>query len=159
MIGSGRRGVTSGLSLPIIFLMSLTPRALVLLHAQRHHLDDQPHEREVARRWTQAIDEARGRGERIVLIQWDGEVGGEHPTFSRGWTLYPDFRAEEGDLLLRAVKPDAFASSNLDAELRARAVQELYFLALEGLPEAEAMAEQARGRGYTVAGVERASVA
>lgn len=130
--------------------MPLTPRALVLLNAQRHFLDDQPHEREVTRTWRQAVNDSRERGELIVLIQWDGEPQSEHPTFSRGWTLYPDFRVEDGDLLLRAAGPDAFLTSSLDAELRARAVREVCFLALPESREAKVMAEQAQARGYMV---------
>ncbi|WP_199698592.1 isochorismatase [Deinococcus cavernae] len=132
--------------------MSLMPRALVLLNVQRHHLEHHPQERELARAWAHEVDEARARGELIVIVQWDGEAGSDHETFSRGWILHPDFRAETGDLLLRAVKPDAFATSALDGELRARAVRQIRFLALEGSPENASMTAQASAHGYQVGG-------
>ena len=130
--------------------MSLTPHALVLLNAQRHALEEHPQEREITRLWAHEIDEARTRGELIVIIQWDGKDHSDHETFTRGWTLHPDFRAETGDLLIRAVKPDAFATSGLDGELRARAVQQIRFLALEDAPETAIMTAQATAHGYEV---------
>lgn len=130
--------------------MSLTPHALVLLNVQRHHLEDRPDEREITRTWAHQVDEARSQGQLIVIVQWDGEAGSDHETFSRGWILHPDFRAETGDLLIRARKPDAFATSGLDAELKARAVQSLHFLSLPGSPEEAVMAGQAAQHGYAL---------
>lgn len=130
--------------------MSLTPHALVLLNVQRHHLEDRPDERELTRAWAHQVDQARTNGELIVIIQWDGEAGSDHETFSRGWILHPDFRAETGDLLIRAVKPDAFSTSGLDGELRARAVQHVRFLGLPDAPETTVMQEQAAAHGYAV---------
>lgn len=134
----------------MILGMSLTPHALVLLNVQRYLLEDHPQEREIAREWVHEVDQARSRGDLIVFIQWDGEADTEHTTFSRGWTLHADFRAEAGDLLLRAVRPDAFRTSNLDAELKARAVRELRFLALNGSEEQSSMTGRARELGYAV---------
>jgi nicotinamidase-related amidase len=138
--------------------MSLTPLALILLNVQRQRLEHQPHEREVTRGWAQRIDHAREQGQLIVLIQWDGAPEGaaaegpqaEPETFSKGWTLHPDFRAEAGDLLVRARRPDAFAGTDLEAELRARAVRELHFLALPDAPELAVTAHSAREAGFTV---------
>lgn len=131
----------------------------MLLNVQLHDLEDQPHEREVTRRWAHHIEEARQRGELIVIVQWDGEADSDHATFSRGWILHPDFRAEAGDLLIRAVKPDVFASSDLDAELKARAVREIRLLALPDAQEAEVTARCAAALGYRVKAVESAGVA
>lgn len=122
----------------------------MLLNVQRQFLEGHPHERELARTWAHEVDEARARGELIVILQWDGEVDSDHPTFSRGWTLHSDFRAEAGDLLLRASRPDAFLSSGLEAELKARAVRDLRFLALDDSAEASAMTQRARELGFTV---------
>ncbi|GGI72570.1 isochorismatase family protein [Deinococcus wulumuqiensis] len=129
--------------------MTLTPRALLLLSAQRHHLHDRPDERELARDWLRHIEDARAAGDLIALVQWDGEVGSEGETFSKGWTLYPDFRAEAGDVLVRAQLPDAFAGSDLDAALRGRAVRELTLLGLPG-EELDVTAQSARVLGYQV---------
>ena len=130
--------------------MSKAPVALLLLNVQRHDLENQPHEREVARNWTRQIDVAREIGQLIALVQWDGDAEGENLTFSRGWTLFPDFRAEEGDLLIRAVQPDAFASSDLHAQLQAHGVNELVILALRGSEAANVTAQSARDLGYAV---------
>ena len=129
--------------------MTLTPRALLLLSAQRHHLHDRPDEREVARDWLRHIGDARAAGDLIALVQWDGEAGSEAETFSKGWTLYPDFRAEAGDVLVRAQLPDAFAGADLDAALRGRAVRELTLLGLPG-EALDVTAQSARALGYQV---------
>lgn len=130
--------------------MSLTPVAVLLLNVQRHHLEDQPHKREVARNWSRQIDVAREVGQLITLIQWDGQPDTPSETFGKGWTLHPDFRAETGDLMLRAAGPDAFAGTDLDAQLKARAVRELVLLSLRGDALARATAERAAQLGYAV---------
>lgn len=136
--------------------MTLTPRALLLLSAQRHFLHDRPDEREVARDWQRHVEQARADGDLIALVQWDGEEGSAGETFSKGWILYPDFRAEAGDVLVRAQAPDAFAGSDLDAALRGRAVRELTLLGLPG-EELEATTQAARDLGYQVSTVQQVS--
>jgi nicotinamidase-related amidase len=139
--------------------MSLTPVALVLLNVQRHHLEAHPHERTLARAWAAQVDQARSAGQLVVLLQWDGPsepvaddpaADHSHDTFSRGWTLYSDFRAEAGDLLVRARVPDPFVGSELEAELHGRAVRELHLLALPDAPELAATAAAAQARGFAV---------
>lgn len=130
--------------------MSLTPTALVLLSVQRWRLEGHPHERELAREWAHAVDEARAGGQLIVLLQWDGEADTPGETFGKGWTLHPDFRVEAGDLPVRAALPDAFAHTDLAAELHAHAVRELIVLALPEVPELEATAQAAQQAGFTV---------
>ena len=129
--------------------MTLTPRALLLLSAQRHHLHDRPDERELAREWLREVEAARTKGDLIALVQWDGAAGSEGETFSKGWILYPDFRAEAGDVLVRAQSPDAFSGSDLDAALRGRAVRELTLLGLPG-EALDVTAQSARALGYQV---------
>ena len=129
--------------------MSPASHALVLLSAQRSSLEGRADERELALDWTRHVTQAREAGQALVLVQWDGEAGTDHDTFSRAWTLYPDFRAEEGEVLVRATRPDAFAGTGLDAELRARGVRTLTLLGLE--PGAlEHTAASARALGYAV---------
>lgn len=130
--------------------MTLTPVALVLLTAQRHHLEGRPDEAAVSRRWQARVEAARAAGQLIVHIQWDGEAGTPGETFSRGWVHHPDFRAEAGDLPLRAAGPDAFARTALDAELRGRAVRELHLLALPGAVVLAPTERAARALGYAV---------
>lgn len=100
--------------------MTSTPVALVLLTAQRHHLEDHPQEQALSAAWQKRLQSARAAGHLVVHVQWDGALGTPGETFSRGWVLHPDFRAETGDLPLRATHPNAFAGSGLDAELRRR---------------------------------------
>ena len=52
--------------------MTLTPRALLLLSAQRHYLHDRPDEREVARDWQRHVEQARADGDLIALVQDSG---------------------------------------------------------------------------------------
>lgn len=130
--------------------MTSTPVALVLLTAQRHHLEDHPQERALLADWQKRVQTARAAGHLVVHVQWDGAQDTPGATFSRGWVLHPDFRAEAGDLPLRATHPDAFAGSGLDAELRRRGVTELHLLTLPETEMLPATAETARGLGYEV---------
>ncbi|WP_102128108.1 isochorismatase family protein [Deinococcus planocerae] len=130
--------------------MTSTPVALLLLTAQRHHLEDHPQERALSAAWQRRVLSARAAGSLVVHVQWDGASGTPGETFSRGWVLHPDFRAEAGDLPLRAAHPDAFAGSGLDAELRRRGVTKLHLLTLPGTELLPATAETARGLGYEV---------
>lgn len=137
--------------------MSFMPTALVLLNVQRRHLEDQPHEREVARNWVRQVDAARAAHQLVVMVQWDGDQDGENPTFSRGWTLFPDFRAEAGDLLIRAMEPDAFSSSELDTQLREQGIKELLLLTLANSEAGQVTAQTARELGYEVTVFEEAT--
>ncbi|GMA14759.1 isochorismatase family protein [Deinococcus metallilatus] len=130
--------------------MTSTPTALVLLTAQRHHLEALPHEQAVSRAWQARVQAARAAGHLIVHVQWEGEPGTPGETFSRGWVLHPDFRAEATDLPVRATAPDAFAGSGLDAALRSRGVRELHLLALPGSEVRPETAQTARELGYRV---------
>lgn len=130
--------------------MLSTPVAVLLLSAQRYQLEGQPHEREIVRNWTRHLEVAREVGQLVVLIQWDGTPDTPGETFGKGWILHPDFRAEEGDLMLRAQRPDAFATSDLLAELQARAVRELIILTLKGDEAGQVMNQRAIELGYIV---------
>ncbi|WP_216324621.1 isochorismatase family protein [Deinococcus aestuarii] len=130
--------------------MTSMPVALVLLTAQRHHLESHPQEQALSVAWQRRVLSARAAGYLVVHVQWDGAEGTPGATFSRGWVLHPDFRAEAGDLPLRATHPDAFAGSGLDAELRRRGVTELHLLTLPETEMLPATAETARGLGYGV---------
>ncbi|MEF2280102.1 isochorismatase [Deinococcus sp. YIM 134068] len=130
--------------------MTPSPVALVLLTAQRHHLEGHPDEGRVSQRWQRRVLSARAASHLVVHVQWDGAEGTPGATFSRGWVHHPDFRAEAGDLPLRATPPDAFAGTGLDAELRRRDVRELELLALPGADVLPATLETARALGYEV---------
>lgn len=140
--------------------MTLPPRrALLLLSAQRHHhealeaADVLAAERRIAP-WREALEEARSRGDVVVFLQRDGEAGSPDEPLTRGWTLHPDFRVEEDDLLLRVREDNAFAGSLLSVELRARGVSALTVLALPDSLAARATAEAARAEGFIVSGTE-----
>ncbi|AWT34296.1 hypothetical protein GCM10008956_24660 [Deinococcus arenae] len=134
--------------------MTLSAHALLLLNAQRHDLDDRPDERAVARDWAHHVAEARAQGWVVAFVQWDAPHGAGWDTFSKDWTLHPDFRAEQGDVLVRAELPDAFAGSELAAQLHARAVQSLHLLALSGTPALDATLASAEAQGFRIESLE-----
>ncbi|GGR61791.1 hypothetical protein GCM10008959_24730 [Deinococcus seoulensis] len=133
--------------------MTLTPNALLLLNAQRHDLEDRSDERALARDWAHHVDEARAAGWLVAFVQWDAPRGADWETFSKAWTLHPDFRAEQGDVLVRAARPDAFEGSELAAQLHGRAVRTLHVLALPGTPELAATLASAQAEGFAVSDV------
>ena len=141
--------------------MSHTPasaapaRALLLLDAQRYHhekleeMDVRAAELRLSP-WRTAVAQARAGGVLVVFLQQDGEAGGEWEPLTRGWTLHPDFRVEDGDLLLRTTSADAFAGSHLELELRSRGIAEISLLALPESAAAEATRQAAQQRGFAV---------
>ncbi|WP_291428578.1 isochorismatase family protein [Deinococcus sp.] len=131
--------------------MTLTPNALLLLNAQRHDLEDRNDQRALVRDWAHHVDGARAAGWLVAFVQWDAPPGADWETFSKGWTLHPDFRAEQGDVLIRAAGPDAFEGSDLAAQLHGRAVQNLHVLALPGTPELAATLASAQAGGFVIA--------
>lgn len=136
--------------------MTHSPRhAVLLLSAQRHHHEELEASDILAmeRRllpWREAAQAARERGDVVVFLQRDGEAGSVNEPLTRGWTLHPDFRVEDGDLLLRVQHDDAFLGSLLNVELRARNVGSLTVLALPDSPAAAATAQTARAEGFEV---------
>ncbi|PNY82964.1 isochorismatase [Deinococcus koreensis] len=104
----------------------------------------------MARDWAHRVESAREHRDLIVLVQWDGAPDTPGETFGKGWTLHPDFRAEAGDLLVRAVRPDPFRSADLGALLHGRAVRDVFLLGLEGTPELEVTARAAQEAGFGV---------
>ncbi|WP_293913761.1 isochorismatase family protein [Deinococcus sp.] len=123
-----------------------TSHALLLLDAQRHQFETStvetstvetiaaenstiPHRLAV---WREAVAQARRGGVLVVFLQRDGEAGGGLEPLTRGWTLHPDFRVEDGDVLLRVSSEDAFAGGALNLELRSRGVTDLSVLGVSG---------------------------
>jgi nicotinamidase-related amidase len=125
-----------------------TPHALLLLDAQRHHFETStiPHRLGV---WRAAVGQARRGGVLVVFLQRDGAEGSGLEPLTRGWTLHPDFRVEDGDVLLRVGADDAFAGGALSLELRSRGVSSLSVLALPG--DQTATEHGARQAGFEVA--------
>ncbi|MFD1731332.1 isochorismatase family protein [Deinococcus malanensis] len=130
--------------------MNRTATALLLLNAQRHYLEDQPDEPALSRAWRAQVQAAREAGHLLVFVQWDGHEGTSGETFTRGWVIHPDLRAEAGDLRVRATSPDAFDGSGLDTLLRSLGVQVVELLALPGSEEGEVTTRSAQALGYTV---------
>lgn len=136
--------------------MTHSPRhAVLLLSVQRHHHEELEASDILAmeRRllpWREAAQAARERGDVVVFLQRDGSQGSVNEPLTRGWTLHPDFRVEDGDLLLRVQHDDAFAGSLLNVELRTRNVNSLTLLALPDSPAAAATAQTARAEGFAV---------
>ena len=136
-------------------------RALLLLDIQRHHhqaLEEQDVRAAELRLspWRGAVAQARAGGVLVVFLQQDGQEGSEWEPLTRGWTLHPDFRVEDGDLLLRTRQDDAFAGSALELELRSRGVAEISLLALPGSAAERATRQAAQQRGFAVGAWEEA---
>ena len=129
--------------------------ALLLLDAQRYRheqLEQQnPRAADFQRAaWRNALLKARQRGVLVVFLQRDGEPGDDHEPLTRGWTLHPDFRVEESDVLLRVQGNDAFRESPLRLELRSRGIGQLSLLALPGSPAVSATRQGAQHAGFVV---------
>lgn len=132
-----------------------TRHALILVDAQRHHHEELEASDVLAMEkrllpWRQAIEQARADGDLVVYLQRDGEEGAPNEPLTRGWTLHPDFRVEEGEVLMRVHGDDAFEGSLLVVELRTRGVEEITLLALPGSAAAAATAQGARAAGFVV---------
>jgi len=126
-----------------------------MLDAQRAHhraLEDVDSRAADARLlpWRAAVSQARSQGVLVVFVQRDGEAGSDLEPLTRGWTLHPDFRVEERDVLLRVTSADAFAQSALALELRSRGVSGLCILALSGSAADAPTRSGARQAGFKV---------
>ncbi|MDO4262940.1 MAG: isochorismatase [Deinococcus sp.] len=136
--------------------MSYTSRLPLFLTVQRHYFETSADEVAV-HPLRQRLQEARDQGRPIILVQWDGGLFPQSAdTFSRGWVLHPDLRAEEGDLLVRAGSTDPFAGqlpggdTTLAAHLQTLGCTELDVIALPGAPELEAAQQCAGQYGLTL---------
>ncbi|TSA88022.1 isochorismatase [Deinococcus detaillensis] len=130
-------------------------QALLVLDAQRgdhQALEDADPRAADARLgiWRRAVTQARAGSVLVVFLQRDGAVGSDHEPLTRGWTLHPDFRVEERDVLLRVDNDDAFAGSPLILELRSRGVSRLSVLALPGSAAEAATQQGAQQAGFAV---------
>jgi nicotinamidase-related amidase len=73
--------------------------------------------------------QARRAGAPVILIQHDGEPGGEDVVpFTDGWKLHPDLVVCPGDLVIRKTTCDAFHGTALESELRACGVTTLLLM-------------------------------
>lgn len=134
-----------------------TTQALLVLGAQRsdHQVSEDADPRAADAHlglWRRAVAQARAGGVLVVFLQRDGAAGSDHEPLTRGWTLHPDFRVEERDVLLRVDTDDAFAGSPLTLELRSRGVSRLSVLAL---PESRAATATQQGAGQAGFAVSR----
>ncbi|GHG03202.1 hypothetical protein GCM10017783_14450 [Deinococcus piscis] len=136
--------------------MTFASRLPLFLTVQRHHLETSAGDHPALPLLRERLQQARS-GSGAILVQWDGGLfPGAAETFSRGWVLHPDIRAEEGDLLVRASSSDPFAGqlpegdSTLAAHLQALGCTELDVLALPGSPELAAAQAHAAGYGLTL---------
>lgn len=136
--------------------MTSASRLPLLLTVQRHHLETPGGEVHPAlTTFRTAVQQAREQGLPLILVQWDGDLFDAAPeTFSREWVLHPDIRAEAGDLLVRASRPDPFAAETdkgtLGTYLRSLGQTELAVWALPDAPELAAALEHAPQHGLTL---------
>ncbi|ADY26467.1 hypothetical protein Deipr_1318 [Deinococcus proteolyticus MRP] len=138
--------------------MTSASRLPLFLTVQRHYFETSSSADQLSvHPFRQQLQEARDQGLPVILVQWDGGLFPDTPeTFSRGWVLHPDIRAEEGDLLVRASSTDPFAGQlpegdiTLAQHLQGLDCRELDVLALPGSPELAAAQEYAAQYGLTL---------
>lgn len=137
--------------------MTSPSRLPLFLTVQRHHLETSGGPHPALRPLRDQLQQAREQGQPVTLVQWDGGLfEGSPETFSRGWVLHPDIRAEEGDLLVRASSTDPFAGqlpeggTTLAEHLQAIGCTELDVWALPGSPELDAAQRCAAEYGLTL---------
>lgn len=103
------------------------------------------------------LDAFRRHGLPVVLVNVDGAAPGrtEQPprsaTFPPAWTdLVPELNRQPGDLLVTKQSWGAFATTSLDAQIRARGVTQVVVAGISTSGGVEATARQAYEQGFNV---------
>ena len=71
------------------------------------------------------IERAREISVPVIYIQHDGGPGNRLESETSGWQIRSEIAPRPGDLVIHKRASDAFFETNLDAELRARAIRQL----------------------------------
>jgi nicotinamidase-related amidase len=103
------------------------------------------------------LDAFRSRGLPVVLVNVDGGAPGrtEQPrraaAFPPGWTdLIPELDRQPGDIVVTKRTWGAFASTDLDAQLKARGVTQVVIVGVATGTGVESTARQAYEHGFNV---------
>jgi nicotinamidase-related amidase len=99
----------------------------------------------------------RERGLPVVLVNVDGVAPGrtEQPRFAvphdKGWTdIIPELDQQPGDILVTKQSWGAFATTDLEAQLKARGVTQVVIAGVATATGVEATARQAYEQGFNV---------
>ncbi|MBB4197506.1 hydrolase [Rhodoblastus sphagnicola] len=112
---------------------------------------------EVVSRARSLADAFRARGLPVALVNVAGsapgrtEVPRNNQTFSAGWTdLIPELDQQPGDIVVTKRTWGAFASTDLEARLRARGVTQVVIVGVATATGVESTARQAYELGFNV---------
>jgi nicotinamidase-related amidase len=141
-------------------LTTLDPQtALIVVDLQKgivdfpflHPIDD------VVKRSRALIDTFRAQGLTVVLVNVAGGAPGRteqpprHRTLSEGWTdLIPELGQQTGDIVVTKRTWGAFASTDLEAQLKAKGVTQVVITGVATGSGVEATARQAYEQGFNV---------
>ncbi len=108
--------------------------ALLVVDVQRGILDlpNLARKKETARAFDETVTRIAGLIERarevpapVIYVQHDGGPGHRLEPETSGWPIRAEIAPRSGDLVIHKRACDAFFETNLDAELRARAIRQL----------------------------------
>lgn len=113
---------------------------------------------EIAARTRELIDAFRAEGLPVVLVNVAGRAPGRTEqaprttqTFAEGWTeLVPELGKQPGDILVTKRSWGAFATTDLEAQLKARGVTQVVVTGIATSVGVEATARQAYEQGFHV---------
>jgi nicotinamidase-related amidase len=112
---------------------------------------------EVVRRARSLADAFRARGLPVVLVNVAGSAPGRtevsrlNQTFPAGWTdIIPELGQQSGDIIVTKRTWGAFASTDLEGQLRARGVTQVVIVGVATGTGVESTARQAYEQGFNV---------
>ena len=131
--------------------------ALLLVDAQVNMFDPAAglHDRDgVLDRLRVLLAEARRGGALVVHVQHDGGPGEVDAPESPGWRIHPSLVPAAGELSVRKTTPDTFASTDLESQLRRRAINHVVVAGMQSdfCVGATCHGALARGFGVTLVG-------
>jgi nicotinamidase-related amidase len=106
----------------------LAANALLVIDAQRGLLCGEqavPQAALVVAHIKRLLTAARTAGSLIVYLQNDGESGSIDAPGTSGWSIHPDLRPEEGEIVLRKRADDGFVDTPLEEILRDRGARRI----------------------------------
>jgi len=89
------------------------------------------HGEEYLARIRELIDRAREGGVPVIYVQHDGANGSPWEPGTPGWLIHPDITPRAGELVVHKPTPDAFYSTNLQAELDSRGIRRLIIVGIQ----------------------------
>ncbi len=81
--------------------------------------------RDVIEQINKLLSKARAANIPIIYIQHDGEAGHPLEVGTPGWSIHPDIKPRDEDLIVRKCASDSFFETTLQRELEARGIKHL----------------------------------